>query len=222
MRMTTLTLDTVTDTTTGAVELVFTPRRPLRVRAGQGGLLRIPGGGVKPFTFSGDDRSGRLSIATTLSSGSRFKRALAGLRPGDRVLAAGAVGTLPAVDPTASQVLVAQGIGITPFLSMARSQDRLDATLLQVGSAHFFDETAAATASAEHHDHRDGLQQAVQRAIADRPTARWSLSGRPAFVAAVAAQLSGAGVPARRIHKDAFWGMRTPTPALSPTRLAAA
>ncbi len=211
MRVTALTLETVVESATGAVELVFRPRRPLAFRAGQGGLVRVPGGGVKPFTFACDDRSGRISVATTLDSGSRFKRALAALRPGDRVLAAGAIGTLPAVDPTRSQVLVAQGIGITPFLSMARSHDGLDASLLQVGAPHFFHEVAATTATAEHHDHREGLRDAVRQAMADRPTARWSLSGRTAFVAAVATQLTDAGVPARMIHKDAFWGMRTPT-----------
>jgi len=213
MRITALTLESITESATGAVELAFLPRRPLRFRAGQGGLLRVPGGGAKPFTFASDDRSGRISVATTLGSGSRFKQALGDLRPGDRVTAAGAIGTLPAVDPTESQVLVAQGIGITPFLSMARSYDSLDATLLQVGSAHYFDEVAAATAAAEHHDHRDGLRQAVHQAAADRPGARWSLSGRPDFVASVAAQLALAGVPTRRIHKDAFWGMRSPATA---------
>lgn len=210
MRITALTLETVTETVTGAVELAFAPSRPLRFRAGQGSLLRVAGGGVKPFTFSSDDRSGRISIATTLGSGSRFKRALADLRPGDHARVAGAIGTLPAVDPTEPQVLVAQGIGITPFLSMARSHDSLNATLLQVGSAHFFDEVASATALAEHHQHRDSLQEAVRQAVADRPTARWSLSGRPDFVTSLAAQLTATGVPARRIHKDAFWGMRNP------------
>lgn len=33
------------------------------------------------------------------------------------------------------------------------------------------------------------------------------------LVAAVAGQLAGAGVPARMIHKDAFWGMRAPATA---------
>jgi len=210
VRITTLTLEFATTTATGAVELGFTPSRTLPFRAGQGGLLGVPGGGVKPFTFASDDRCGRLSIATTLGSGSRFKRALAGLRPGDRAYAAGATGTLPGLQATGPQVLVAQGIGITPFLSMARSGDHLDARLLQVGAAHFFDETAAAMAAAEHHEHREGLAEAVRRALADRPGARWSLSGRTGFVNAVAAQLRGAGVPARSIHKDAFWTMRAP------------
>ena len=173
----------------------------------------------------GVDRDGRLLNvnADTLAGFIAARLAaprlvIAGTTPG--VLGAGGR-SLPAIDPAESQVLVAQGIGITPFLSMARSHDALNATLLQVGVPHYFDEVAAATASAEHHDHREGLQDEVRRAIAARPAAQWSLSGRSGFVTAVAAQLRDAGVPARSIHKDAFWGMRAPqarpsAPANSP------
>jgi glycine betaine catabolism B len=213
MRFTALTLETVTESATDAVEFAFLPKRPLPFRAGQGGLIIVPGGGAKPFTFAADNRTGCISIATTLHSGSRFKRALADLRAGDRVRAVGAIGTLPPPDPAESQVFVAQGIGITPFLAIARSHGSVNATLLQVGTPHFFDEVAAATRSnAEHHDHREGLQDAVCRTIVNRPTARWSLSGRPDFVATVATQLADAGVPARMIHKDKFWGMRNTAP----------
>jgi ferredoxin-NADP reductase len=214
MRLTALTLETVTESPTDAVEFVFLPKRPLPFRPGQAGLVIVPDGGVKPFTFACDNRADRISIATTLRSGSRFKRALAGQRPDDRLHVVGAIGTLPSLDPAESQVFVAQGIGITPFLAIARSHDSVNATLLQVGTPHFFGEVAAATRSgAEHHDHREELQEGVSRTIADRPTARWFLSGRPAFVAAVATQLAGAGVPARRIHKAKFWGMRSTAPA---------
>lgn len=79
-----------------------------------------------------------------------------------------------------------------------------------MGTPHFYDEVAAATSAAEHHEHREGLADAVRRAVSSRPDARWSLSGRSGFVAALAAQLAEALVPARRIHEDAFWGMRTP------------
>ena len=209
MRLTALTLESVTESATDAVEFAFLPKRPLPFRPGQAGLVMVPGGGAKPFTLACDNRARRISIATTLHSGSRFKRALAALRPGDRVHAAAAIGALPSLDPAGSQVFVAQGIGITPFLAIARSHGSVNATLLQVGTPHFFDEVAAAArGNAEHHDHRKGLTEAVRRAIASRPAARWLLSGRPDFVVAVATQLASAAVPAQMICKAKFWGMR--------------
>ena len=77
---------------------------------------------------------------------------------------------------------------------------------------NYFDEVAATRGNAEHHDHREGLQDAVRKAIVNRPAARWLLSGRPDFTAAVATQLADAAMPARMIHKDKFWGMRTTAP----------
>ena len=83
------------------------------------------------------------------------------------MFAAGAIGPLPALGPAESQVLVVQGIGITPFQAMARSHGSVNATLLQVGTPHYFDEVAAARGNAEHH--REGLQDAaVRKAIASR------------------------------------------------------
>ncbi len=95
MQFTELTLETVAESATGAVEFVFLPKRPLPFRAGQAGLFIVPGGGAKPFTFTSDNRTSRISIATTQHSGSKFKRALAALRPGDRLHVIGAIGNLP-------------------------------------------------------------------------------------------------------------------------------
>jgi ferredoxin-NADP reductase len=220
MRITSLTLETVTDSNTGAVEFTFRPAHRFPFRAGQAGLMVLPGAGARLFTFASNDRTHTLSIATTLSSGSRFKLALGAMVPGARAFLAGPIGARPAINTSTSQVLVAQGIGITPFLSMARSMDRLNATLLQVGTPHYFDDVAATTTSAIHLDHRSALQDAVAQTIAERPDARWSLSGRSDFIAAVAAQLTDAAVPTRNIHKDAFWTMHPTTPAIAPARLA--
>ena len=107
-----------------------------------------------------------------------------------------------------SQVFVTQGTGITLFLTIARSHDSVKATLLQVGTPHFFDEVAAATGgNAEHRDHRESLQEAVCRTFVNRPVARGLLPGRADFVV-VATQLAEAGVPARSIRRGRFWGMR--------------
>ena len=109
-------------------------------------------------------------------------------------------------------MFVTQGTGITLFLTIARSHDSVKATLLQVGTPHFFDEVAAATGgNAEHRDHRESLQEAVCRTFVNRPVARRLLPGRPDFVV-VATQLAEAGVPARSIHRGRFWGMRNTAP----------
>jgi hypothetical protein len=63
MRVTALTLETATESATDAVEFAFLPKRPMPFRASQGGLIIVPGGGAKPFTFASDNRTGRISIA---------------------------------------------------------------------------------------------------------------------------------------------------------------
>lgn len=209
MRYTTVTLQSVIAAPSGATEFVFAPQRPLAHAAGQAGLLIVPGGGAKPFTLASDDRSGLVSIATNVS-GSRFKQALAHLRPGDRAHLAGAIGAPIASDQDAPVVAIAQGIGITPYLALARSRTLADTTLLQVGTPHYFDEIAAAFSAAEHHARRDELEAAIARMVAARPTARWTISGRSDFATAIARRLIERGVSARRIHKDAFWTMRAP------------
>lgn len=213
MRITTLALDTVTESGTGAVEFTFTPRHLLRQRAGQAGLLLIPGGGAKPFTFSSGADAPQVSIATSLHSGSRFKTALAALRPGSQVTVAGGFGGPRPVDAAVPQVFIAQGIGITPFLSLARTHQTMNATLLQVGTAHYFADVAAAVHTAEHHTHREQLTAAIARTIATTPHAQWMISGRSGFVSATAEHLRAAGIDRRSIGRASFTGMRSTSPA---------
>ena len=66
------------------------------------------------------------------------------------------------------------------------------------------------------------MSAAVAEAVSERPDARWSLSGTADFVSSVAAQLASAGVSSRRIHKDAFWGMRAASAPALRLELAAA
>lgn len=223
MRYTTITLTSVTETVTGAVEFTFEPRRPLAHHAGQAGIVLVPGGGGRPFTLASDDRSGLISFATTLASGSSFKRALGGLQIGDQAHIAGPIGSAIPSDETAPVVAVCQGIGITPFLALARSRTLVDTTLLHVGTPHYFDEVAAAATVAEHLAHREDLQLAVAQLAAERPDARWSISGDGGFTASIAGQLSTLGVSSRRIHKDSFWTMKksnaTATAQLAPAAI---
>ncbi|MFT4213398.1 MAG: hypothetical protein QM622_01290 [Microbacterium sp.] len=214
MRYTTLTLESISESGAGVTEFTFQPTHAITFRAGQAGVLIVPGGGANPFTLSGDANVNRVSIATSLRSGSRFKTALARLRPGERTHLLAAIGA--AVNPTAGrhEVMIAQGIGITPFLAAARTYRTMDATLLQVGGAAFFDETAAAVRGARHASHRDGLAQAVEATLREHADAHWSISGRSDFVGDITRHLTTSGVPARQIRQYASWTMPSPRPVM--------
>ncbi|MBD7995459.1 oxidoreductase [Arthrobacter sp. Sa2CUA1] len=111
-------------------ELVFVPERPLRYRAGQYLELSLPhqnadGRGLRRiFSITSDPAdAGEVSIAMRVASpGSSFKTKLLGAKPGTRVAATTVGGDfqLPR-DPAQKILMVASGIGITPFISQLRS-----------------------------------------------------------------------------------------------------
>jgi ferredoxin-NADP reductase len=114
------------------VELVFRPLAPLRFAAGQYLELSVPHprpdsrGNRRMFSLASAPTDPTLAVAfREHEPGSSFKSAIGRLEPGAVVSATGVWGdfTLPA-DATKPVVLVAAGIGITPFLSQLRHLHR--------------------------------------------------------------------------------------------------
>ncbi|MCD9200153.1 FAD-dependent oxidoreductase [Aeromicrobium wangtongii] len=141
----TLELETTRRVTPETHELVFRPRRPVRFVPGQYVELTVPHAGAdgrgtrRTFSISSppaDD--GRVAVMLRVPDrASTFKRALLELEPGSRVHGTGIGGdfVLPA-DPATPLLLVAGGIGITPFLSQLRhGPDRDVVLVLGVSSA---------------------------------------------------------------------------------------
>jgi ferredoxin-NADP reductase len=107
----------------------FKPEHKLRYDAGQFVELSLPHDGSDDrgtkrwFTLSSSPLSDLISITTRLAGRpSSFKRRLQALQPGDHLHVSESLGdfVLPK-DATLPLVFVAGGIGITPFLSIARS-----------------------------------------------------------------------------------------------------
>jgi ferredoxin-NADP reductase len=89
-------------------------------RAGQHMTIEFPApyGNARKFSLAGAPHEDPLMIATRLRD-SDFKRSLANQRRGTRLVAKGPSGTFTLPDTNSSPiVLVAGGIGITPFRSM--------------------------------------------------------------------------------------------------------
>ena len=224
-----------------AVEYAFTPDRPVRHAAGQYLELHLPHRGAdrrgsrRSLTIVSppEEADGTVRVAVrTREPGSSFKRALDALPDGAPLRAVTVTGgfTLPG-DRTVPLLLVASGIGITPFMSQLRHDARLvqqgaparDVVLvMRVPSADevaYLPELAATGvpvllvcpdpgALPPLPDHWRTAVDLDAAALADavpQPGRRTAyVSGSPAFIGRTRALLREAGV--RRVRTDAFTG----------------
>jgi ferredoxin-NADP reductase len=120
-------------------ELTFRSRRRVPFTPGQYVELTVPHAGMdsrgarRTFSISSPpDDEGRFSFALRVpEKSSSFKKALLALEPGQTVRGTGVGGDFiwPS-DPDVPLLLVAGGIGITPFLSQLRHESSRDAVLV--------------------------------------------------------------------------------------------
>lgn len=117
-------------------ELVFDPVWPLRHRPGQYLELHVPHradrrGVRRMFTVASPPDAESVDLAVRVPErASSLKQALVGLRPGDEVTATGVSGDFVWPRGLRPVVLVAGGIGVTPFLSQLRAGLGHDAVLV--------------------------------------------------------------------------------------------
>lgn len=131
----------------GVIDILLAPRlSPLAITPGQFVFARfLPGkqyagcGHFHPFTASAIEADGRLRLS--IKSGGPCTRQMQHLEPGADVRLQGPFGELFQNVRQDSQVWVAGGIGITPFLARARA---LDAAHVPVRLFYFFDNVASA------------------------------------------------------------------------------
>jgi ferredoxin-NADP reductase len=226
------------DVATGTVALTFTRPAGFRFSAGQAVYLTLAktsntdeAGRVRTFSIASAPHESDLMIATRRSDTS-FKRALLALTTGSRVTIEGPCGNLSLhEDPGRPAVLIAGGIGVTPFRSLI-----LDAA--KRGLPHrlflFYSNRTAAEAAflAELNDlQRDHPRLTViptitgadgpldltgetgsvttdmlQRHLLDLSAPVYYLAGPPAMVAAMQRLLTEAGVRGADVRAEAFPG----------------
>lgn len=213
MRITRLQLDSIRPDGQGAVAIDFRPRRPVRFTAGQHGLWAVPGGGVRPFTMASAPEEELVTLGTGVTSQSRLKRALTALTAHDTVRLIGPLGHFTLDDTAPSVVMLAQGMGVTPFRAMLRHltltrQDQRT-TLVHVGGTHpFRADTEPAATRASYPSSRDAFARELAQVAGDQPDATFMVSGSLAFVSATVGSVTDHGVSASQIRRDAFWGYR--------------
>ena len=215
IRTSTLDFSHTDDVGGDAVALWFRPRRPLRYRAGQHGLWVVPGGGLAPFTLASAPEEELVALGTHLGSQSRIKRTLAALTPGAPVHLVGPLSSF-SLDPRWTHtVMLAQGIGITPFRSILTSAALtglgVRTTLVHVAADHPFRTDTEQTANESHYPTSSlDFTEQVNALVHHQADAVFMLSGTRAFVTSTGALLAQLGVPRQNLHQDVFYGLPSP------------
>ena len=233
-----LTLERIEQVAAGVYDYIFRPDRTFGFAAGQYLEWTLPlkssdgRGNRRYFTIASAPADELLRLGVKfVENGSAFKRGLAELRPGDKIVASQLAGefTLPRrVDRKLA--FIAGGIGITPFRSMIEQLledgERRPITILygnnrieeiaypellkrarhELGIHTYYSVREAANAPPEVHVGfiDEGM---IVRCVPDYLQRTFYISGPQAMVAATRQTLHGLGVPLRRIRTDFFPGL---------------
>jgi predicted ferric reductase len=188
-----------------------------------------------PFSITSAPGEPRLRI--TVKAVGDYTRALRSLAPGAEAVVEGPYGSFSSDDlPNERQVWIAGGIGVTPFLSMARSLNGASRDIHfyycveHTPEAHFLDELR--TIERQRADFRvtlvpretDGFLtgERVAREHEDLTAADVLVCGPPAMIDSLRPQLAARGVARGRFHAEEFGFAkigRPPAEELTPSAL---
>jgi ferredoxin-NADP reductase len=214
----------------GVVQLRMRPQVPVTHAAGQAIEFALPGGARdfrgrrRVLSIASAPGSDELRLAFGMpANASAAKRSLAALEPGAQLVATRVFGDFTAPRPGSQALLVAGGIGITPFLSML-SGAHPDSDLVLVYRSS--EEEPPFLAELAELEHRVVLScpvapepmpqgwvwlgpgrfdaEDLAAVIPDLPSRTAYISGPPAMVASLTAALRRVGVA--RIRRDVFSG----------------
>lgn len=191
----------------------FKPTKAMQHIAGQHSLFVFSKQlTARPFSLASSPDEEFVKIGTHTASGSRFKKQLMKLVPGDTIQMFGPYLNFIPPNDSLPIIMLAQGIGITPFRSLllwlAAHEPNRATHLIHVESANhtYRAETEKAATSARFVVNPEAFSNEIREATAQHPDAWYYISGSPRFVRSISEQLKSAGIPAKQIKKDGFLG----------------
>jgi predicted ferric reductase len=184
-----------------------------------------------PFSITSAPNEPRLRI--TVKAVGDYTRALRTLEPGSPAVVEGPYGSFSSRDlPSKRQIWIAGGIGVTPFLSMARSLDG-DGPAVDFyycvehePEAHFLDEIRAIAREREDFRvavvprDREGVLTGERLAAenADLASADVLICGPPTMIESLRSQLKARGLPVLQFHAEEFSFAKVGRPAAASER----
>lgn len=192
---------------------VFRSNRKITFKAGQYGiwlatrpLLGKPG---KLFTVASAPEEDLVQFTTHISN-SAFKQYINRFKPGDTLLMEGPIGEFVLPNPLPEQVvLVAGGIGVTPFRALAKhvAANTLPVKMTLIHSArsfHLFKDELHPQMTEAYYVNREELSSTLREVATKQPKAIYYISGPPQFVTAARDELREHGIV--HIKTDGFLG----------------
>jgi ferredoxin-NADP reductase len=193
-------------------------------KAGQHGLFSITHKKInkplRPFTVSSAPSENVIRITMNIGDNpSEFKQAIQELKPGMKMSMSGPVGGFFLQDGSPS-LLIAGGIGITPFRSFLKqlaaegNASKQPIRLLYMDSKKaypFKDEldrlAAEASATIVYLDSREELYKEIDQFVSShKNNGKYYISGAKSMVDSIAKHVRSGGVAKGNIKKDSFFG----------------
>jgi len=208
----------------GVYTFLFKKQNDLTWKAGQHGLFSITHKKIKnptkPFTVASAPKENVVRITTRISDKpSNFKKAMLELKQGMKIKVAGPVGNFYLKDNSPS-LLIAGGIGITPFRSMLkqietdgnRDEKQINLLYLDSSNSYLFKEEFESIAmksfvSITFLDSREDLHEEIDKFInLNKDKGNYFISGPKSMVDSMSTYLQNKTISKRNIKKDFFFG----------------
>ncbi|CEG25331.1 FAD-dependent oxidoreductase [Bacillus sp. B-jedd] len=205
----------------GIYTFVFAKGADLAWKAGQHGVFSISHKKIKkparPFSIASAPSENTVIISMAIGeSPSEFKKAMLELEPGMVLKMRGPIGSLYLKDNGPS-LLIAGGIGITPFRSMLieeKGKQGMSVKLLYVDTKGAFiykqelDRLAAdSVMELEYISSREELYPHLDQSVSTwSNSGNYYIAGPKALADDVSRHLKANGIVKGNIHKDIFWG----------------
>ena len=217
--------------TEDVMSFIFSSDAPLKWQAGQFLHYSLPHsdaderGITRYFTIASAPFEGHVMLTTRFATGrsSSFKRALRQLPVGASVDVGEPDGDFVVGDPGDEHVLIAGGIGVTPFRAILLDLDHreltINATLLYANRSPDFVYKAEIDRLTGRHRRlmvrylvspERVTQSSIRSAAADLAKPIFHVSGPEPFVEALGTMLAGLGVPDAHVKGDFFPGYDWP------------
>ncbi|WP_168118987.1 FAD-dependent oxidoreductase [Paenibacillus sp. HB172176] len=192
--------------------------------AGQHGLFRITHkkikNALKPFSVASSPSENVIRVTMGVGKEpSEFKKAMLELKPGMTLNLIGPVGGFK-LDSDSPAVLIAGGIGITPFRSILKGVEAegksgkqpIHLLYLESNRPHLYKDEWNAIAvrpdiSISYLDSREALNEEIDKLTAQyRNKANYMIAGPKSMVGSIASYIQQKQIAKGRIKKDAFFG----------------